>query len=60
MIRIIGELPEQYREVIRMRDMEELSFEEIAGITGLNINNLRVSLSRARKSVRDEFRKQIK
>ena len=60
MIRIIGELPEQYREVIRMRDMEELSFEEIAAITGQNINSLRVSLSRARKSVREEFRRQTK
>ncbi len=60
MIRIIEELPEQYREVIRMRDIEELSFEEIAEITGQNINNLRVSLSRARKNVRDEFRKQTK
>ena len=58
MNRIIGELPEKYGEVIRMRDIEELSFEEIAEITGQNINNLRVSLSRARKSVRDEFRKQ--
>lgn len=60
MFRIIGKLPDPYREVIRMRDIEELSFEEIAGITGQNINNLRVSLSRARKYVRDEFRKQTK
>ena len=58
--RIIGELPEKYGEVIRMRDIEELRFEEIAEITGQNINNLRVSLSRARKYVRDEFRKQTK
>lgn len=60
MIRIIGKLPDPYREVIRMRDVEELSFEEISEITGQTINNLRVSLSRARKSVRDEFRKQTK
>lgn len=60
MLRIIGELPEQYREIIRMRDMEELSFEEIADLTGQNINTLRVVLSRARKSVRNEFRKRTK
>jgi RNA polymerase sigma-70 factor (ECF subfamily) len=60
MLRIIGGLPGQYREFIRMRDIDELSFEEIATLTGQNINTLRVILSRARKSVRDEFRKQTR
>lgn len=59
-LRIIEELPDQYREVIRMRDIDELSFEEIAELTGQNINTLRVILSRARKSVRDEYSKQAK
>jgi len=55
---IINDLPEVYREVIQLRDIEELSYEEIAEKTGMNINTLRVNLSRARKSVRDEFKKQ--
>ncbi len=59
-LRIIGELPDQYREVIRMRDIDELSFEEISELTGQNINSVRVILSRARKSVRDEFSRQAK
>jgi len=58
MHRIINDLPEIYREVIKLRDIEELSYEEIAEKTGQNINTLRVNLSRARKSVRDEFNKQ--
>jgi RNA polymerase sigma-70 factor (ECF subfamily) len=58
MHRIINDLPEIYREVIQLRDIEELSYEEIAEKTGQNINTLRVNLSRARKSVRDEFNKQ--
>jgi len=58
MHRIINDLPEIYREVIQLRDIEELSYEEIAERTGQNINTLRVNLSRARKSVRDEFNKQ--
>ncbi len=57
MHRIINGLPETYREIIQLRDIEELSYEEIAVKTGLNINTLRVNLSRARKSVRDEFNK---
>ena len=57
MRRIINNLPDIYREIIQLRDIEELSYEEIAYKTGQNINTLRVSLSRARKLVRDEFKK---
>ncbi|MGB8491440.1 MAG: RNA polymerase sigma factor [Bacteroidales bacterium] len=53
--RIIGELPEIYRDVIQLRDIEGFSYEEIAGMTGQNVNTLRVNLSRARKTVRNEF-----
>jgi RNA polymerase sigma-70 factor, ECF subfamily len=54
---IINDLPEIYREIIQLREIEELSYEEISEKTGQNINTLRVNLSRARKSVRDEFNK---
>ena len=58
MHRIINNLPGIYREIIQLRDIEELSYEEIAEKTGQNINTLRVNLSRARKFVRDEYKKQ--
>lgn len=57
MQKIIVDLPEIYREIIRLRDIEDLSYEEIAEKTGQNINTLRVNLSRARKAVRDEYKK---
>jgi RNA polymerase sigma-70 factor (family 1) len=57
MYRIIDDLPEIYREIIRLRDIEELSYEEIAAKTGHNINTLRVTLSRARKTIRDVYKK---
>ncbi len=50
-------LPEQQKLVIHLRDVEGCSFEEIEQITNLTINNIRVLLSRARKSVRDGFLK---
>ncbi len=53
--RIIETLPENYRNLIRFRDVEGLSYEEISEKTQLNINALRVNLSRARKIVRNEF-----
>lgn len=55
--RIIGKLPEIYREMIQLRDIDGLSYEEIAVMTDQNINTLRVNLSRARKIIRDQYLK---
>ena len=46
-------LPEQQRMVIHLRDIEGSDFDEIAEVTGMSLNNIRVSLSRARKTIRD-------
>jgi len=54
---IIDQLPEGYRDMIRLRDIEGFSYDEIAIKTGQNINTLRVTLSRARKVIRDQFNK---
>jgi RNA polymerase sigma factor (sigma-70 family) len=53
--KIIGSLPETYRELIRMKDIQGFSYEEISQKTQMNINTLRVNLSRARKMVRDGY-----
>jgi RNA polymerase sigma factor (sigma-70 family) len=55
--RIIAELPDLQRTVIHLRDIEQLEFNEIADATQLNVNAIRVNLSRARKKVRDEILK---
>ena len=55
--RIISELPDLQRTVIHLRDIEQLEYEEIAEATELNVNAIRVNLSRARKKVRDEILK---
>ena len=54
---IIERLPEIYKGVIKMREIEGLSYEEIADKTKQNINTLRVNLSRARSIIREEFNK---
>ncbi len=51
--RIISQLPEQQRMIIHLRDVEGMEFEEIAEVVKMNINAIRVNLSRARKTVRD-------
>jgi RNA polymerase sigma factor (sigma-70 family) len=53
--RIIAELPDVQRTIIHLRDIEQLEFEEIADATQMNVNAIRVNLSRARKKVRDEI-----
>lgn len=55
--KIIGGLPELQRTVIQLRDIEQLEYEEIAEATDMNVNTIRVNLSRARKKVRDEILK---
>ena len=55
--KLINNLPDLQRTVMLMRDIEQLSFEEIAETTDMQLNAIRVNLSRARKKVRDEFLK---
>jgi RNA polymerase sigma-70 factor (ECF subfamily) len=55
--RIIGDLEDKYRMVIELRDIQGLSYEEISEKTGQNINTLRVTISRARGFIRDEYKK---
>jgi len=54
---IIDNLPEIYSSLIRLREIDGLSYEDIAQKTEQNINTLRVTLSRARKMIRDEYNK---
>ena len=53
----IHRLPPQYRIVLVLRDMEGLSDEEVAEITGLRAGTVRVRLHRARLFVRKELMK---
>lgn len=55
--RIIEGLPDLQRTIIRLRDIEQLEYEEIEEATQMNVNAIRVNLSRARKKVRDEILK---
>jgi RNA polymerase sigma-70 factor (ECF subfamily) len=55
--RIIADLPDLQRTIIHLRDIEQLEYEEIAAATEMNVNAIRVNLSRARKKVRDEILK---
>jgi RNA polymerase sigma-70 factor, ECF subfamily len=51
----VQKLPPQYRIVLVLRDMEGLTDDEVAEITGLRAGNVRVRLHRARLFVRKEL-----
>lgn len=46
-------LPEHYREIVVLREFEELSYQEIAEVTQLPIGTVMSRLSRARRALRD-------
>ena len=48
-------LPPRYRLILALHDMEELSTEQVARITGLTVNTVRVRLHRSRLFVRNEL-----
>ncbi|HYS56296.1 MAG TPA: sigma-70 family RNA polymerase sigma factor [Thermoanaerobaculia bacterium] len=50
--RKIDELPDDYRTVIVMRDLEEMSNPEIADALGISTNLVKVRLHRARQALR--------
>ncbi len=53
--KIMEELPEQQKMVLQLRDVEEYDFEEIASMLDMNPTAVRVTLSRARKTVRNRL-----
>lgn len=57
--RLIQQLPERQRLTIHMRDVEGYELEEIANILDSDEASVRVNLSRARKSIREELIKMM-
>lgn len=55
--KIMAGLPEQQRLIVQLRDIEQYEFEEIAKIMDMNETAVRVALSRARKTLREELTK---
>jgi RNA polymerase sigma-70 factor (ECF subfamily) len=53
--KIMDELPEQQKMVLQLRDVEAYEFEEICDFLDMNPTAVRVTLSRARKAVREKL-----
>src|SRR5919108_6685959 len=49
-------LPPRQREVLALRELEELSYDDVAAIMGMNRNSVAQLISRARINLRDNLR----
>ncbi len=58
MHKLIENLPEQQKLIIQLRDVEQYEFDEISKMLNLKPTAVRVSLSRARKIIREQLIKQ--
>ena len=58
--KVINELPENYKTVLQLRDIQEYDFEAIEHIMDMKATAVRVTLSRARKMLKEQLEKQYK
>ncbi len=52
---VIQALPEKYRTIIQLRDMDGYTYQEIADILEVEMSEVKVNLHRARKTVREQL-----
>ena len=53
----ISGLPEHYRQIITLKDINDFSYEEIARIAGCQVGTVKSRLARARLLVREQLTK---
>ena len=51
--RVIAELPEDMRAAVVLRDIEGMSYEEIARVLDINVGTIKSRISRARAKLRE-------
>ena len=54
---LIAALPEPQRSLVHLRHLEGKEYEEISEMVNMNVNAIRVSISRARKQMREMLEK---
>lgn len=52
---LVEKLPDKQRIIFRLRDMEELEYDEISELLAMEESSVRMNLSRARKTLREKL-----
>lgn len=58
-IRLIHQLPKKQQQIMLLRDVEGLDYQEIEKLTGQKAVHIRVLLSRARKQIRQQLKEMM-
>jgi len=56
---VIAQLPEEFRTVLVLRELEDMSYREIADVTGLPMGTVMSRLARARALLKDTWTAQV-
>lgn len=54
---VVGSLPQKQREVYHLREVEEMTYQDIAEILSLNLSEVKVTLHRTRQKIRAKITK---
>lgn len=57
--RAVGKLPARYREAFELRDLQELSYEEIGDVLGVPVGTVKSRVNRARNLLKDELKPKV-
>lgn len=52
---LVDRLPEKQREIFHLREVEEMSYEEIATHMEISLDQVKVNLHRTRKTLREKL-----
>ncbi len=55
--KVIESLPQKQKEVYHLREVEEMTYQEIAEVLSLNLSEVKVTLHRTREKVRETIKK---
>lgn len=56
-MQLVNQLPDKQKEIIHLRDVEGYSYQEIADMTETTLDFVKVSLHRARKTLKEQLLK---
>ena len=57
--RAVKKLPQRYREAFVLRDLQELSYEEIGEVLGVPVGTVKSRVNRARTLLKDELKPKV-
>ena len=55
--KLINELPDNQKMVMQLRDIEEMTYQEISQVLNMTLSQVKINLFRARKCIRGKLSK---